>query len=293
MRNSRPSDDPTATCPLRGGQSAHRRGASRERDRGYPRRPCTRVIPAEPPVRVPDLGEPNRGRRVMGVTVRMRGPREPTIRRPPRTAIGTGRDSEPPCRHPCGRRHRARRPEIRPAAQRATGCRPHRPRRRARNWRRPRAPDSPARDTDRAAGRDPDAPRCPASAPGPPGYTESDRRRPPPRAIRARRRPRQSGVTGRLVPVRNRMDGYTPGCITAPARASWARRSQLASLLACQIPLRFGRPLIRSTRVPWLAGRATANATRATTATPVMTTIDPRISLLRVLWRLLSSLGAR
>src|SRR4029077_15535662 len=42
-----------------------------------------------------------------------------------------------------------------------------------------------------------------------------------------------------------------PGCVTAPGSAACACKFQLASLLACQMPLRFGFP---STR----AGRAVA-----------------------------------
>ena len=56
------------------------------------------MIRAKPLVRVLDLGEPNRGHWIIGVMVRVGGPRTPTIRRPQRAAIGTGRDPERPSR---------------------------------------------------------------------------------------------------------------------------------------------------------------------------------------------------
>src|SRR5439155_3901267 len=73
--------------------------------------------------------------------------------------------------------------------------------------------------------------------------------------------------------------GYTPCCMTAPGRASCACRSQCASLLACQIPLKLGLPsAVRAAGGDaWPALRVTDTEITAVTAAAASTTtiIEP------------------
>src|SRR3954470_20333104 len=61
-----------------------------------------------------------------------------------------------------------------------------------------------------------------------------------------------------------------------PARASWAWRSQYASLLACQTPLKLGLPsAVRAARAAWpvapvIDNESTAPAAADTTATAIV-----------------------
>ena len=80
-------------------------------------------------------------------------------------------------------------------------------------------------------------------------------------------------------------NGYTPGWVTIPARAAWASRSQWASLRACQMPLKSGRPsAVRAMSPPWAAGRITeAVMTALATAAAMATlTIDTFLVQLRM-----------
>src|ERR1700751_4243919 len=65
-----------------------------------------------------------------------------------------------------------------------------------------------------------------------------------------------------------------PGCVTAPERAACACKSQLASLLACQMPLRLGLPSMRAGRAfcAWPTLCVMDTATTAPTAAAAMAT---------------------
>src|SRR5713226_7011925 len=68
-----------------------------------------------------------------------------------------------------------------------------------------------------------------------------------------------------------------PGCITAPGSAACACRSQLASLLACQMPLKLGLPPTRAARTAWPDVRVTDTEMTALTAAAAIASviIDP------------------
>src|SRR6266853_6521842 len=68
-----------------------------------------------------------------------------------------------------------------------------------------------------------------------------------------------------------------PGCVTAPGSAGCACRSQLASLLACQMPLKLGLPPTRAARTAWPDVRVTDTEMTALTAAAAIASviIDP------------------
>src|SRR5580700_63462 len=60
-----------------------------------------------------------------------------------------------------------------------------------------------------------------------------------------------------------------PGCVTAAGSAACACKSQLASLLACQMPLKLGLPPMLAGRAPWVCPDAWVRD-RETTATVII-----------------------
>src|SRR5258708_7707052 len=64
-----------------------------------------------------------------------------------------------------------------------------------------------------------------------------------------------------------------PGCVTAPGSAGCACRSQLASLLACQMPLKLGLPPTRAARTAWPDVRVTDTEITALTAAAAIASV--------------------